>query len=281
MTSKQRIDVSREIMDKGLYFETMPERYGYEGAMMDYWDKKITFQDFQAQVSQMEANNTDGTAFNLVVNDGATLALNAAGMKRSADVVEGATTKWYCSIDGGILHPGWYGNFAGSGATTPDRTIVGEGGIVIDTGMNGGDETRNTASRYGQAFECPTGKVVTAISLPTDERFHGADGALYLGPTDVTISGKGAYLASVAVNFVARSIGQHWTVTLDDTVIEDDFALVSMCNGRYYGGGFTPIPEARMNDGILHTIIVKSISNALFIRYLANFMSVFLCCEDI
>lgn len=39
MTSKQRIDVSREIMDKGLFFETMPERYGYEGAMMDYWDK--------------------------------------------------------------------------------------------------------------------------------------------------------------------------------------------------------------------------------------------------
>ncbi len=59
MTSKQRIDVSREIMDKGLYFETMPERYGYEGAMMDYWDKKISFAEFQQQVSQMESNNTD------------------------------------------------------------------------------------------------------------------------------------------------------------------------------------------------------------------------------
>lgn len=59
MTSKQRIDVSREIMQKGLYFQTMPERYGYEGAMMDYWDKKIDFSQFQQQVSQMEANNTD------------------------------------------------------------------------------------------------------------------------------------------------------------------------------------------------------------------------------
>ena len=45
-----------------------------------------------------------------------------------------------------------------------------------------------------------------------------------------SLSGKGAYLASVAVNFIARGIGQHWTVTLDDEVIEDDFALVSMCN---------------------------------------------------
>ena len=81
-----------------------------------------------------------------------------------------------------------------------------------------------------------------------------------------SISGKGAYLASVAVNFVARSIGQHWTVTLDDTVIEDDFALVSMCNGRYYGGGFTPMREARMNDGVLHTIVVKSISKLKFVQ---------------
>lgn len=59
MTSKERIDVSREIMNRGLYFESMPERYGYEGAMMNYWDKKITFNEFQQQVSQMEANNTD------------------------------------------------------------------------------------------------------------------------------------------------------------------------------------------------------------------------------
>ena len=85
------------------------------------------------------------------------------------------------------------------------------------------------------------------------------------------ISGKGAYLASVAVNFIARGIGQHWTVTLDDEVIEDDFALVAMCNGRHYGGGFTPMLEARMNDGLLHTILVKKISKlqfaALFGKY--------------
>ncbi len=59
MTSKERIDVSREIMEKGLYFQQMPERYGYEGAMMDYWDKKISFSEFQSQVSAMESNNTD------------------------------------------------------------------------------------------------------------------------------------------------------------------------------------------------------------------------------
>ena len=78
------------------------------------------------------------------------------------------------------------------------------------------------------------------------------------------LSGRGSYLAAVAVNFLFRGIGQHWTVTLDDEVIEDDFALVSMCNGRYYGGGSTPVPEARMDDGILNTVLVKNISRLKF-----------------
>ena len=78
------------------------------------------------------------------------------------------------------------------------------------------------------------------------------------------LSGRGSYLASVAANFLFRKIGRRWRVTLDDEVIEDTFALVSMCNGRYYGGGSTPVPEARMTDGVLHTVLVKNVSKARF-----------------
>ena len=80
------------------------------------------------------------------------------------------------------------------------------------------------------------------------------------------LSGRGSYLAAVAVNFLFRGIGQHWRVTLDDEVIEDDFALVSMCNGRYYGGGSMPVPEARMDDGVLETILVKNVPKRTFAR---------------
>ena len=51
------------------------------------------------------------------------------------------------------------------------------------------------------------------------------------------LSGRGSYLVSVAANGIFGRIGRHWTVWLDEERIEDDFALVSMCNGRYYGGG--------------------------------------------
>ena len=54
------------------------------------------------------------------------------------------------------------------------------------------------------------------------------------------LSGRGSYLVSVAANGIFGRIGRHWTVWLDEERIEDDFALVSMCNGRYYGGGSTP-----------------------------------------
>lgn len=80
------------------------------------------------------------------------------------------------------------------------------------------------------------------------------------------LSGRGSYLCSVAVNVLFRAIGQHWTVSLDGEEIEDDFALVSVCNGRYYGGGSTPVPEARMDDGVLHTVLIKTVGRATFAR---------------
>ena len=80
------------------------------------------------------------------------------------------------------------------------------------------------------------------------------------------LNGRGSYLASVAANFLFRSIGHHWKVWLDGELLEDEFALVSMCNGRYYGGGSTPVPEARMDDGVLHTVLVKKVGRLTFAR---------------
>ena len=85
------------------------------------------------------------------------------------------------------------------------------------------------------------------------------------------LTGRGSYLASVAANFLFRKIGRKWRVTLDNEVVEDEFALVSMCNGRYYGGGSTPVPEARMTDGVLHTVLVKNVSKARFARLFPDY----------
>ena len=85
------------------------------------------------------------------------------------------------------------------------------------------------------------------------------------------LNGRGSYLASVAANFLFRSIGHHWKVWLDGELLEDEFALVSMCNGRYYGGGFMPVPEARMNDGVLNTLVVKKVSRVAFAKFVGPY----------
>ena len=68
------------------------------------------------------------------------------------------------------------------------------------------------------------------------------------------------------MNVLFKPIGRRWRVELDGEVLEDDFALVSVCNGRYYGGGSMPVPEARMDDGMLHTILVKNVPKRTFAR---------------
>ena len=80
------------------------------------------------------------------------------------------------------------------------------------------------------------------------------------------LSGRGSYLLSVAANVLFKPIGRLWRVELDGEVLEDNFALVSVCNGRYYGGGSMPVPEARMDDGMLHTILVKNVPKRTFAR---------------
>lgn len=80
------------------------------------------------------------------------------------------------------------------------------------------------------------------------------------------LSGRGSYLCSVVVNFLFKGIGHRWTVSLDGREETGEYALVSMCNGRYYGGGSTPVPQARMNDGVLHTVLIKKVSRATFAR---------------
>ena len=85
------------------------------------------------------------------------------------------------------------------------------------------------------------------------------------------LDGKTSYIASLAVNFLFKVIASHWTVTLDDEVIEDDFSLVSVCNGRYYGGGCMPVAEARMDDGVLNTLVVKKVSRVTFARFVGPY----------
>lgn len=81
------------------------------------------------------------------------------------------------------------------------------------------------------------------------------------------LHGKGAYIASLLVNFFFKGIGSHWTVYLDGVPQTGAYSLATVCNGRYYGGGFLPMQEASMTDGVLNTLIVKQVTRRTFTKF--------------
>lgn len=73
------------------------------------------------------------------------------------------------------------------------------------------------------------------------------------------LQGFRAYAASTVVN-VVKGISEHYVVELNGKRIDGKQTLICVCNGRYYGGGFNPVPEADPADGMLDVLLVKNVS---------------------
>ena len=73
------------------------------------------------------------------------------------------------------------------------------------------------------------------------------------------LHGFKAYAASTVVN-VVRGISEHYVVEIDGEVIDGEQTFICVCNGRFYGGGFNPVPEADPTDGMLDVLLVKKVT---------------------
>ena len=73
------------------------------------------------------------------------------------------------------------------------------------------------------------------------------------------LQGFRAYAASTVVN-VIKGISEHYVVELNGKRIDGKQTMICVCNGRYYGGGFNPVPEADPADGMLDVLLVKQVS---------------------
>ncbi len=73
------------------------------------------------------------------------------------------------------------------------------------------------------------------------------------------LHGHSAYVASTFVN-VIRGIHEHYIIEIDGKRINGRQTMICACNGRYYGGGFNPVPDADPTDGLMDVLIVKKVS---------------------
>jgi len=73
------------------------------------------------------------------------------------------------------------------------------------------------------------------------------------------LSGFRAYALSTVIN-VFRGIAEHYVVEVDGKTIDAEQTMICVCNGRFYGGGFNPVPDADPADGLLDVLLVKKVS---------------------
>jgi YegS/Rv2252/BmrU family lipid kinase len=73
------------------------------------------------------------------------------------------------------------------------------------------------------------------------------------------LHGFRAYVASTVVN-VFKRIAEHYVVHINGEVIDGEKTFVCCCNGRFYGGGFNPVPEADPSDGLMDVLLVDKVS---------------------
>jgi diacylglycerol kinase family enzyme len=81
---------------------------------------------------------------------------------------------------------------------------------------------------------------------------------------------KLAYILSLIVE-VFRGITKPMTVEMGPIRHSGPTALCCVCNGRFYGGGFCPVPEAMPDDGVLDMILVGDLSLLELTRYVGKY----------
>lgn len=85
------------------------------------------------------------------------------------------------------------------------------------------------------------------------------------------VSGAGAYILSLAVNVLFKGITRPTVVQAEGETLAGDTAIICICNGRYYGGGFMPVGEAEPDDGVLDMLVVQKVSRFTFFRLVGQY----------
>ncbi len=86
------------------------------------------------------------------------------------------------------------------------------------------------------------------------------------------LGGSRAYIASTLAN-VTKGISDHYVVEINGERIEEELTLICVCNGRFYGGGFNPVPEADPTDGMLDVLLASKVSIAQIAGLIGKYKS--------
>lgn len=85
------------------------------------------------------------------------------------------------------------------------------------------------------------------------------------------IGGMGAYILALIENVLFKGINRPATVKVEGQTFSGETAIICICNGRYYGGGFMPVGEAMPDDGILDMLVIPKVSLFTFVKLVGKY----------
>ena len=86
------------------------------------------------------------------------------------------------------------------------------------------------------------------------------------------IGGAAAYVVSAVVE-MWKGIARQMRISCGAFTAEGPHTLVCVCNGRFYGGGFNPSLDARLDDGVLDILIAKKVNLLQFAVLIGKYAS--------
>lgn len=84
------------------------------------------------------------------------------------------------------------------------------------------------------------------------------------------VTGSGAYVLSTVVNLI-KGVHRHYVVEIDGERFDGRFTMVCIANGRWYGGGFNPVPLAEPDDGLMNVLLVRDVSRLTVPKVIGKF----------
>ena len=117
---------------------------------------------------------------------------------------------------------------------------------------------------------------VASIGLDTKVQ---SDAKAMVAAKDTSFTRKSAYPRAAARNlFGSRAHKFTYKLELENgetvTSDSDTYTLISICSGKYYGGGFCPAPTAEVDSGVANVCVVDAVDTAravsLILKYRAG-----------
>lgn len=66
---------------------------------------------------------------------------------------------------------------------------------------------------------------------------------------------------------LTKPLADTYNIQIDTNHLpEEKYTFVVLCNGRYYGGGYLPCPEAQIDDGLIDICMIKKVHRAQIVQ---------------